>query len=142
MNIMKSMMKQKYVQMYMDMAKLVAKQSYCERKQVGCVIVTVDNVVLIGYNGTPSGFKNVCECEDGSKTLDHVLHAETNAISKAASSPASTKGGTLFCTASPCVDCAKAIIQANIETVYYNELYRDDSGILLLQEAGITVLMC
>ena len=123
---------------YLRMARIWAENSYCERRQVGALIVRGDAIISDGYNGTPSGFENVCE-DENNKTKPHVLHAEANAITKVAKSNNSSLGATLYVTASPCIECAKLIIQAGIRRVVYSENYRSADGIELLQKAGIDV---
>jgi dCMP deaminase len=120
------------------MAQVWAKNSYCKRKQVGALIVKDRMIISDGYNGTPSGFENVCEDETGA-TKAYVLHAEANAITKVAKSGNSSEGSTLYVTASPCLECAKLIIQAGIKRVVYHEDYRITDGIDLLRRAGIEV---
>jgi dCMP deaminase len=122
---------------YMQIAYQTAKLSYAERRKVGCIIIKDEQIVSFGYNGTPKGFDNCCEENDC--TLPSVLHAESNAITKIAKSTMSSNGATLYTTTAPCFDCAKLIIQAGIEEVYYSESYRDMSGVELLKEAGISV---
>ena len=122
--------------MFMKMAELVAGQSYCKRAQVGAVIVKDGNVIAIGYNGTPSGWPNICE-DDSGRTREEVLHAESNAIAKCARSVSSSDGAHLYVTHSPCVDCAKLIIQAGIGKVFYKVKYRDLRGIGMLIMHGI-----
>lgn len=124
--------------LYMDIAQTVSKSSYCKRTKVGCIIVKNDNIIGIGYNGTPSGFDNNCECDNVTK--QEVLHAESNAIAKCAKSTISSLGSTMYCTLMPCYNCAKLIIQSGIKKVIYKEDYRDDSGIKLLTKANIEVL--
>lgn len=123
---------------YLEMARIWAKNSYCERRQVGALIVKNKVIISDGYNGTPSGFENTCEDETG-RSKPCVLHAEANAITKVARSNNSSDGATLYITASPCIECAKLIIQAGIKRVVYDELYRVSDGIDLLQQAGIEV---
>ncbi len=123
---------------YLEMAQVWAKNSYCKRKQVGALIVKDRMIISDGYNGTPSGFENVCEDETGA-TKPYVLHAEANAITKVAKSGNSSEGSTLYVTASPCLECAKLIIQAGIKRVVYNEDYRITDGIDLLRRAGVEV---
>lgn len=123
---------------YLRMARIWAENSYCERRQVGALIVRGDAIISDGYNGTPSGFENVCE-DESNKTKPYVLHAEANAITKVAKSNNSSLGATLYVTASPCIECAKLIIQAGIRRVVYSENYRSADGIELLQKAGIDV---
>lgn len=121
---------------YLRMARIWAENSYCERRKVGALLVKDRAIISDGYNGTPAGFENVCEDADGS-TKHYVLHAEANAITKVARSNNSSEGATLYITASPCVDCAKLIIQAGIRRVVFSELYRITDGIDLLQRAGV-----
>jgi dCMP deaminase len=123
---------------YMNLALEVAKASYCQRKQVGALIVQGENVIAIGYNGTISGFPNVCELQDGTTRPD-VLHAESNAIAKCAKSSNSSDGATLYVTLSPCFECAKIIIQSGIKDVYYLEEYRNIDGLNLLNKSKIYV---
>lgn len=122
----------------MTLALEVAKASYCERKKVGALIVKGDNVIAIGYNGTISGFPNVCELQDGTTRPD-VLHAESNAIAKCAKSSNSSDGATLYVTLSPCFECAKIIIQSGIKEVIYLEKYRNLEGLNLLTKSNINV---
>ncbi len=122
---------------YLRMAHIWAENSYCRRRQVGALIVKDKMIISDGYNGTPSGFENVCE-EDG-VTKPYVLHAEANAITKIARSGNSSDGATLYVTAAPCLECAKLIIQAGIKRVIYGEHYRLEDGIRLLERAGIEV---
>ncbi len=121
---------------YLRMARIWAENSYCKRRQVGALIVKDKMIISDGYNGTPSGFENVCEDENG-LTKPYVLHAEANAITKIARSGNNSDGATLYVTASPCIECAKLIIQAGIRRVVYGEAYRLADGIELLQRAGI-----
>lgn len=146
-------MKPKFINYYMNIAKEAAKLSYAKRLQVGAVIVTPTNVVLTGYNGMPTGWENSCEDElvdtysafEGAiyttklVTKREVLHAEMNAVMKVAQSTESSKDATLFCTHAPCIDCAKAIYQAGITTLYYKDTYRDDRGLKFLIKSGINV---
>ena len=120
------------------MAAVWAKNSYCKRRQVGALLVKDKMIISDGYNGTPSGFENVCEDENG-VTKPYVLHAEANAISKVAKSGNSSAGATLYITASPCIECAKLIIQAGITRVVYKDEYRLLDGVELLRRAGIEV---
>lgn len=126
----------KFDERYLEMAQVWAKNSYCKRRQVGVLIVKDRMIISDGYNGTPSGFENVCEDENGI-TKPYVLHAEANAISKVAKSGNSSEGATLYVTASPCMECAKLIIQAGIKRVVYMDEYRLLDGIELLRRAGI-----
>jgi dCMP deaminase len=124
---------------YLRMALIWAENSYCIRRQVGALIVKNKMIISDGYNGTPSGFENVCEQEDG-QTKPYVLHAEANAITKIARSNNNSDGATLYVTASPCIECAKLIIQAGIKRVVYSEKYRLTDGIELLERAKIDVV--
>ncbi len=121
---------------YLRMARIWAENSYCERRKVGALIVSGNMIISDGFNGTPSGFENVCEDADG-LTKSYVLHAEANAISKVACSNNSSSGSTLYVTASPCLECAKLIIQAGIRRVVFQDLYRLSAGVDLLREAGV-----
>ena len=121
---------------YLRMARIWAENSYCRRRQVGALLVKDQMIISDGYNGTPAGFTNVCEDEDGS-TKPYVLHAEANAITKVARSGNSSEGSTLYITASPCMECSKLIIQAGIKRVVFNELYRLSDGLDLLANAGV-----
>lgn len=123
---------------YLRMSKIWAENSYCKRRQVGALIVNNKSIISDGYNGTPSGFENICE-DANDKTHPYVLHAEANAITKVAKSGNSSDGATLYVTASPCIECAKLIIQAGIVRVVYSEPYRCMDGIELLTKAGIAV---
>lgn len=120
------------------MASVWAKNSYCTRRQVGAILVKDRMIISDGYNGTPAGFENVCEDENG-VTKPYVLHAEANAITKVAKSGNSSLGATLYVTASPCLECAKLIIQAGICRVVYKEEYRITDGVDLLRRAGVQV---
>ncbi|MFD2822318.1 deoxycytidylate deaminase [Lacinutrix iliipiscaria] len=128
--------KLKYDKAYLRIAKEWGKLSYCERKQVGALIVKGRMIISDGFNGTPTGFENFCEDEEG-YTKWYVLHAEANAILKVAASTQSCKGATLYITLSPCKECSKLIHQAGIVRVVYNEAYKDDSGLQFLEKAGI-----
>lgn len=124
---------------YLRMARIWAENSYCIRRQVGCLVVKEKMIISDGYNGTPSGFENVCE-DDNKITKPYVLHAEANAITKLARSSNNSDGATLYVTASPCIECAKLIIQSGIRRVVYGEQYRLNDGIDLLKRAGIEVV--
>lgn len=124
---------------YLRMARIWSENSYCVRRQVGALIVKDKMIISDGYNGTPSGFPNVCESSEG-VTLPYVLHAEANAITKVARSNNSSEGSTLYVTASPCMECSKLIIQAGIKRVVFDELYRITEGLDLLKDAGIEVV--
>lgn len=128
----------KYDIAYLRMAQEWGKLSYCKRKQVGALIVKDRMIISDGYNGTPTGFENNCEDEEG-YTKWYVLHAEANAILKVASSTQSSKGSTLYITLSPCKECSKLIHQAGIVRVVYSKTYREDSGLQFLTKAGIDV---
>ncbi|MEM6687403.1 MAG: dCMP deaminase family protein [Bacteroidota bacterium] len=128
----------KYDHAYLRMAQEWGKLSYCKRKQVGAIIVKDRMIISDGYNGTPTGFENFCEDEDG-YTKWYVLHAEANAILKVAASTQSCKGATLYVTLSPCKECSKLIHQAGITRVVYKNAYKDDSGIQFLKRAGVEV---
>ncbi|EFA96726.1 dCMP deaminase family protein [Hoylesella timonensis 4401737 = DSM 22865 = JCM 15640] len=125
-------------QRYLRMARIWAENSYCQRRQVGALVVKDQRIISDGYNGTPSGFENQCEDEQG-VTHPYVLHAEANAITKLARSSNNSDGATLYVTASPCIECAKLIIQAGIKRVVYGEKYRLDDGLNLLKKANIKV---
>lgn len=124
---------------YLRMAQIWAENSYCQRRKVGALVVKEKMIISDGYNGTPSGFENICEDEQG-LTKPYVLHAEANAITKLARSSNNSDGSTLYVTAAPCIECAKLIIQAGIRRVVYGEQYRLDDGLQLLRKAGIDVL--
>ena len=123
--------------LYMRMARTWAENSYCQRRKVGALLVRDKMIISDGYNGTPSGFENICEENNVSKP--YVLHAEANAITKVARSGNSSDGATLYVTASPCMECSKLIIQAGIRRVVYGEKYRLMDGVELLERAGIQV---
>lgn len=124
---------------YMRMAAIWAENSYCKRRQVGALVVKDNRIISDGYNGTPSGFENVCE-DDSNVTYPYVLHAEANAITKLARSHNNSDKATLYVTDSPCIECAKLIIQAGIKRVVYGRDYRLSDGIDLLRRAGIEVV--
>ena len=124
---------------YIRMANIWAENSYCERRKVGALIVKDKMIISDGYNGTPSGFENVCE-DEHNLTKPYVLHAEANAITKIARSNNSSDGATMYVTASPCIECSKLIIQAGIKRVVYSEKYRLEDGVELLKRAGIEVI--
>ena len=123
---------------YLRMALIWAENSYCIRRQVGALIVKDKMIISDGYNGTPSGFENVCE-DENNVTKPYVLHAEANAITKLARSSNNSDGSTLYVTAAPCIECAKLIIQSGIKRVVYGEKYRLEEGIDLLRKANIEV---
>ena len=126
----------KYDTAYLEMANIWGQLSYCERKKVGALIVKDRMIISDGYNGTPSGFENVCEDEDN-YTKWYVLHAEANAILKVAASTQSCKGATLYITLSPCRECSKLIHQSGITRVVYSKTYKDTSGLDFLEKAGV-----
>ncbi|MGZ0015489.1 deoxycytidylate deaminase [Yeosuana sp. AK3] len=126
----------RYDKAYLRIAEEWGNLSYCKRKQVGALIVKDNMIISDGYNGTPSGFENFCEDENG-YTKWYVLHAEANAILKVASSTQSCQGATLYITLSPCKECSKLIHQAGIVKVVYSKVYKDDSGLKFLEKAGI-----
>jgi dCMP deaminase len=136
---MESEKQRKFDQRYLEMARIWAKNSYCTRRQVGALVVKNNMIISDGYNGTPSGFENVCE-DDNGITKPYVLHAEANAITKLARSSNNSEGATIYITASPCIECAKLIIQAGIKRIVYGEKYRLTDGIELLDRAGIEVV--
>ena len=132
--------KQKDIDMrYIRMATVWSENSYCQRRKVGALIVKNQMIISDGYNGTPSGFENVCE-DENNVTKPYVLHAEANAITKIARSNNSSDGATMYVTASPCIECAKLIIQAGIKRVVYSEAYRLEDGVNLLRRAGVEVV--
>lgn len=124
---------------YLRMARIWSENSYCERRKVGALLVKDKMIISDGYNGTPSGFPNVCESEEG-VTLPYVLHAEANAITKVARSNNSSEGSTLYVSTSPCMECSKLIIQAGIRRVVFSDLYRITDGLDLLRDAGVEVV--
>lgn len=124
---------------YLRMAKIWSENSYCERRKVGALLVKDKMIISDGYNGTPSGFPNVCESSEGT-TLPYVLHAEANAITKVARSNNSSEGSTLYVSTSPCMECSKLIIQAGIKRVVFSELYRITDGLDLLKQAGVELI--
>lgn len=125
---------------YLRMTRIWAENSYCQRRKVGALIVKDKMIISDGYNGTPAGFENVCEDADG-LTKPYVLHAEANAITKVARSNNSSDGATLYVTASPCLECAKLIIQAGVRRVVFSELYRITDGVDLMRRAGIECIL-
>ena len=123
---------------YVRMARIWAENSYCERRKVGALVVKDKMIISDGYNGTPSGFENICE-DENNVTKPYVLHAEANAITKLARSSNNSDGSTLYVTAAPCIECSKLIIQSGIKRVVYAEKYRLEDGINLLKKANIEV---
>ena len=123
---------------YLRMAKIWAENSYCLRRQVGALIVKNQMIISDGYNGTPAGFENICE-DENDKTKPYVLHAEANAITKVAASNNNSAGATIYVTSSPCIECAKLIIQAGIKRVVFSERYHTEEGINLIERAGIAI---
>ena len=126
----------KYDKAYLKMALEWGELSYCKRRKVGALIVKDNMIISDGYNGTPSGFENICEDDEGYTKWD-VLDAEANAIAKVSSSTQSTKGATLYITLSPCRECSKLIFQSGIKRVVYNKKYKDTSGLEFLEKAGV-----
>ena len=124
---------------YLRMAYIWAENSYCKRRQVGAIIVKNKMIISDGYNGTPSGFENVCE-DENDVTKPYVLHAEANGITKVSRSNNSSEGATLYVTSSPCIECAKLIIQAGIKRVVYADSYRLSDGVDLLKRADIELI--
>ena len=122
---------------YLRMARIWAENSYCKRRQVGALVVKDKMIISDGYNGTPSGFENICE--ENNVTKPYVLHAEANAITKLARSSNNSDGSTLYVTASPCIECSKLIIQSGIKRVVYAEKYRLTDGVDRLKRAGVVV---
>ncbi len=135
---MKEAKQKQYDVAYLRMAYEWSKLSYCKRRQVGALIVKDKMIISDGYNGTPSGFENFCEDEEG-YTKWYVLHAEANAILKVASSTQSCNGATLYITMSPCQQCSKLIHQAGIKRLVYHHEYKDNSGVKFLKKAGVTI---
>ena len=123
---------------YLRMAMIWSENSYCQRRQVGALIVNDNRIISDGFNGTPSGFENICE-DENNITKPYVLHAEANAITKVAASSNSSQGATIYVTSAPCIECAKLIIQSGIQRVVYSEKYRIADGCELLERAGITL---
>lgn len=138
---MRAVMKQKWIDAYMDTAERFAQLSSAVRLKVGAVVVKDHRIISIGYNGMPAGWSNVCE-DENFKTKDEVIHAEANAILKLAKSNDGGDGASLFCTHAPCVQCAKLIYGAGINTVYYREAYRDTKGVEFLEQCNIKVEQC
>ena len=128
----------KYDIAYLKMALEWSKLSYCKRRQVGALIVKDRMIISDGYNGTPTGFENICE-DDENYTKWYVLHAEANAIMKVAASTQSSQGATLYITLSPCKECSKLIFQSGIKRVVYYKAYKDLSGVEFLKKAGIEI---
>lgn len=126
---------------YLEMARIWAQNSYCKRRQVGALIVKDKMIISDGYNGTPSGFENVCEDAEGI-TKPYVLHAEANAITKVAKSNNSSEGATLYITTAPCVECAKLIIQSGISRIVYYDEYHTKAGLELLERSNIEIKYC
>ena len=145
-------MKNKFIKYYMDVAQLTSTLSYATRLQVGAVIVKGHKILATGYNGMPAGWDNNCEDEIGHvlddanhiveirlKTKQEVLHAESNALMKVASSTESSENSTMFCTHAPCIHCAKLIYQSGIDSLYYRNTYRDTAGLEFLEKSGVSV---
>jgi len=135
--------KEKFLSLYCDIAERIAELSYAERLKVGAVIVKDHRILSYGYNGTPSGFDNVCELNmtsvSDSVTKPEVIHAEQNALMKVTRSHDSTEGAAMFITHSPCVDCAKLILQSGIRDVYFIHAYRNDAGLRVLEAGGVSL---
>ena len=129
---------QKVDERYLRMAQVWAENSYCKRRQVGALLVKDQMIISDGYNGTPSGFENVCE-DENDITKPYVLHAEANAITKVAASNNNSKGATIYITSSPCIECAKLIIQAGIKRVVFSDKYHTEEGVNLLKRAHVAV---
>jgi dCMP deaminase len=129
----------RYDKAYLRMAQTWSKLSHCNRKQVGAIIVKDEMIISDGYNGTPAGFDNCCE-DDNGNTQWYVLHAEANAILKVAKSTNNSKGATLYLTLSPCKDCSKLVLQAGIKKVVFRDSYKDTEGIDFLKSAGVEVI--
>ena len=125
---------------YLRMARVWAENSYCVRRQVGALIVKDKMIISDGYNGTPSGFENICEDEVTGKTKPYVLHAEANAITKVAKSANNCDGSTLYITAAPCIECSKLIIQAGIKRVVFSEKYHNTEGLDILSKVGVELV--
>lgn len=132
------MIKDRFLKTHMQVADMYGQLSYSKRSKVGCIIVKNDSIIAIGYNGTPAGDDNCCEDENGN-TKPTVIHAEINTLMKVAKSSESTIGSTMFITMSPCIECAKVILQSGIKDIYYRDEYRDTSGIQLLKRLGINI---
>lgn len=124
---------------YLEMARIWGRNSYCKRRQVGSLIVKGRMIISDGYNGTPEGFENICE-DENNRTKPYVLHAEANAITKVAKSNNSSENATLYVTCSPCVECAKLIIQSGIKRVVFLERYPNEDGLVLLERAKIEIV--
>jgi len=131
-------MKNKFKTVHMNVAEQYARLSYAQRRQVGCVII-IDDIVVPGYNGTPTGWDNRCETADGSATLPEVIHAEQNALDKIVRSTLSSVGASVFVTTAPCIECAKRLQGARVKEVFYRDVYRNEDGIEFLRRAGIHV---
>lgn len=131
---------EKFDKRYMEMARIWAQNSYCVRRQVGALLVKDNMIISDGYNGTPAGFENICEDEATGLTKPYVLHAEANAITKVARSNNSSEGATMYVTTSPCIECAKLIIQSGIKRVVFADTYHTTDGVELLKRAGIEVV--
>ena len=124
---------------YLKMAQVWATNSHCKRSQVGCLVVKDKTIISDGYNGTPTGFPNICE-DENNQTLSSVLHAEANAITKLAMNTVTSSGSTMYVTLSPCFDCSKLIIQSGIKRIVFSELYRKIDSLDLLNQAGIEII--
>lgn len=131
-------MKDKFKRVHMQVAEQYARLSRAERRQVGCVIV-IDDIVVPGYNGTPTGWDNRCETADGSATLPEVIHAEQNALDKIIRSTMSSEGASVFVTTAPCIECAKRLLGARVKEVFYRDVYRNEDGLDFLARGGIHI---
>lgn len=131
-------MKTKYINIHMKVAESYAKLTSAKKRQVGCVII-IDDIVVPGYNGTPPGWSNVCEDNNG-HTLPHVIHAEQNALDKVIRSSLSSVGASVFVTTAPCLECAKRLLGAKVKEVFYKEIYKNNEGLKFLETAGIPVI--
>ena len=129
---------QKLDEMYIDIANRVSRMSYAGRKKVGGVLVKDNNIISFGWNGMPSGFDNCCE-DDNNVTNPEVLHSELNIFSKLSKSTQSSENSTLYLTLSPCMECAKLIMQSGVSRVVFSETYRIQGGIFFLHDAGVQV---
>lgn len=131
-------MKDKFKRVHMQVSEQYARLSRAERRQVGCVIV-IDDIVVPGYNGTPTGWDNRCETADGSATLPEVIHAEQNALDKIIRSTMSSEGASVFVTTAPCIECAKRLFGARVKEVFYRDVYRNEDGLDFLVRGGVQV---
>ncbi len=128
----------RYDSLYLDLARRIALMSYAEKRKVGAIAVKNNNILSFGFNGTPTGFPNICE-DQNNKTLPHVIHAEANLVSKAAAEGLSLRGSTVYVTTAPCENCSLLLIQSGVEKVVFSSRYKTDSGILNLIHSNIRV---